>query len=93
MPPRTPGFTISEIRLLLHEFPADTPPSVRWQSVAFQKLEEIEVLLRRVRTMKSLLEQVLLCKCPTLEECASGMRFGGDNPEVPVLCGHSPHSD
>src|SRR5262245_14218305 len=40
------GFTIEQVRILLHEFPADTPPSERWQALATQKLVEVEELIR-----------------------------------------------
>lgn len=70
------GFTVNEIRTLLYEFPADTPASARWQQISTQKLEEVEVLLKKVITMKSLLEGTLQCTCPTLDVCASGMVEG-----------------
>src|SRR5260221_10114916 len=65
------GFTMAEIQTLLHDFPADTPPSVRWQTLAHKKLTEIEALIQRANTMKTFLEQVLRCQCPNLDECVS----------------------
>ena len=64
------GFTIAEIRTLLHEFPASTPPSERWQVMAGSKIDEVEALIRRAQTMKALLEGTLRCQCATLEDCA-----------------------
>lgn len=63
------GFTISEIRTLLNDFPADTPPSERWHVLASQKLIEVEALIERANTMKMFLERALQCRCLTLEEC------------------------
>ncbi len=71
------GFTMKEIRLLLYDFPADTPPSVRWQRLSSPKLEEVDALLARVIAMKTLLERTLKCQCPTLDTCASGIGEGG----------------
>lgn len=64
------GFTIAEIQTLLHDFPVDTPPSQRWQGLASKKIIELNELMNRVQTMKSLLEQTLQCHCLTIEECA-----------------------
>lgn len=64
------GFTIAEIQTLLHDFPVDTPPSQRWQGLASKKIIELNELMNRVETMKSLLEQTLQCHCLTIEECA-----------------------
>src|SRR5262249_5974562 len=67
------GFTVKEIRVLLYDFPAETPPSVRWQKLSSPKLDEVNALLARVTAMKTLLERTLECQCPTLETCASGI--------------------
>src|SRR5260221_13970398 len=48
------GFTVKEIRVLLYDFPADTPPSVRWQRLSSPKLDEVNALLARVTAMKTL---------------------------------------
>jgi MerR family transcriptional regulator, redox-sensitive transcriptional activator SoxR len=63
------GFTVSEIRVFLHDFPADTPPSVRWQAFAQKKLGEIDALLRRANAMKQMLERGLQCQCATFTDC------------------------
>ena len=63
------GFTIAEIQSLVHEFPAETPPSTRWQTLAGDKISELDDLLQRIQTMKSTLEQTLQCQCVTLDDC------------------------
>src|SRR5258708_12265460 len=63
------GFSIAEIQTLLHDFPEDTPASVRWQSLASKKLSEVEALIDHANTMKRFLEQSLQCQCVKLEEC------------------------
>lgn len=67
------GYSIVEIQMLVHDFPADAPPSVRWQALAQQKLDELDKRMRNLQAMKSLLEQTLLCQCVTLEACVSGI--------------------
>src|SRR2546427_66794 len=65
------GFTVSEIRTLFNGFTAETPASARWEELAHQKLVEVDALMRRAQAMKRLLEEELLrCRCLTLDECA-----------------------
>lgn len=65
------GFTIAEIRGLFYDFEAETPASERWQALARRKLAEVDALIARVQGMKRLLEGCLLvCRCPSLDECA-----------------------
>jgi len=70
------GYSIAEIQMLVHNFPVDAPPSVRWQTLAQQKLKELDERMKDIQAMKSLLEQTLLCQCPTLGACASGVDAG-----------------
>jgi MerR family transcriptional regulator, redox-sensitive transcriptional activator SoxR len=63
------GLTIAEIQTLLHDFPVDTPPSERWQTLATKKINELDILMQQIHAMKSLLEQTLECTCPTLDDC------------------------
>lgn len=64
------GFTIAEIGTLLHGFSTETPAWARWQTLAHDKLPQIEALIRQAQGMKDLLERSLRCDCLTLDECA-----------------------
>lgn len=64
------GFTIAEIRTLMHGFSAETPPSERWRQLAAKKLPELEAKIGRTCAMKRLLERGLRCDCWSLEDCA-----------------------
>jgi MerR family transcriptional regulator, redox-sensitive transcriptional activator SoxR len=70
------GFTIAEIQTLVHDFPADTPPSNRWQALAGDKIGELEALLLRVQSMKTTLEHTLQCQCATLDDCGGEVGDG-----------------
>ncbi len=84
------GFTIAEIHMLLHDFPANTPPSVRWQKLATRKLVDINAQIQRAYVMKSLLEQALECTCSTLWECAQAAPEAETGQrEVQSACGVS----
>lgn len=74
------GFSISEIQTLLHDFPEDTPASVRWQTLASKKLGEVEALIEHANTMKRFLEQALQCQCIKLEECFRTANECGKDP-------------
>jgi MerR family redox-sensitive transcriptional activator SoxR len=63
------GFTVAEIRQLLHGFSPTTPPSERWRTLARRKLPEVNDLIERAQAMKRILEEALECECMTLEEC------------------------
>ncbi len=64
------GFTLEEIRRLLHGFSSSTPPSARWRALARQKIPEVDALIAQAQGMKRILEVGLTCDCLTLEECA-----------------------
>lgn len=68
------GFTLAEIRTLLHGFSPDTPPSDRWQELARRKIPEVEDLITRAEGMKRLLQEGLDCECLSLEQCGVLLR-------------------
>jgi MerR family transcriptional regulator, redox-sensitive transcriptional activator SoxR len=63
------GLTIAEIQTLINELDSDMPLSVRWQTLARQKLAEVDALMRKVQGMKMILVNGLNCSCSNLEEC------------------------
>jgi MerR family transcriptional regulator, redox-sensitive transcriptional activator SoxR len=80
------GFTIAEIQSLLHDFPADAPPSTRWQLLARRKLVELDDLMRNLAAMKALLNQTLRCQCASLEDCATKDYEDMGNMEIILNC-------
>ena len=68
------GFTIAEIKKLLGAFRSKTPPGVRWRTLARDKRVELEQRIAEAEQMKRVLEILVACKCPTLDDCARGMR-------------------
>ena len=63
------GFTIAEIRTLLHGFPAAVPAGERWRTLANPKRADIQALLARALEMHNTLEQISRCECQSLEQC------------------------
>jgi len=68
------GFTIAEIKTLLHGFAPETPVAARWHALAERKLPEVEALIARAHAMKRLIEASLRCGCLSLEECALSLQ-------------------
>lgn len=63
------GFSLEEIRTLFHGFDVETPLSTRWQSLAREKLNELDLLAKRIRRMRRALELALKCGCLKIEDC------------------------
>jgi MerR family redox-sensitive transcriptional activator SoxR len=74
------GFTLAEIQLLLHERDSETPLSERWQTLAQQKLADIDVLLQRATDVKQLLVQGLRCDCSNLFDCIQCIQVNCEAP-------------
>ena len=64
------GFTVAEIRTLLHGFSDDTSASVRWRALAERKIAEADALIVRAQQMRRVLAESLSCGCLTLDDCA-----------------------
>ncbi len=64
------GFTLDEIKTLFHGFGTETPLSSRWQSMARAKLDELDVLEKRIKRMKRALALGLKCGCIRVEDCS-----------------------
>jgi len=63
------GFTIQEVRTLLHGFRHSTPASERWRRMADRKMAELAARITEARRMHDLLELLRTCDCETLGEC------------------------
>jgi MerR family redox-sensitive transcriptional activator SoxR len=81
------GFTIAEIRTLIHGFDAETTPAARWQALAHTKLSELDRLLERIQSMRRLLLTGLQCGCLHWEECViiNGVGCTAHPQSVPIL--------
>jgi len=63
------GFTLGEIKTLLHGFRPETPLSARWRALAQAKLDELDVLAKRIKRMRRALDLGLKCGCVRIEDC------------------------
>ncbi len=63
------GFTIAEIRELLH---GEDGAQGTWRRLAQRKLAEVNALIENAQATRRLLENSLQCSCQTLEDCSAG---------------------
>ncbi len=68
------GFTLKEIRTLLHGFSQKTSAGTRWRKLAERKLPEVEEAIARAQAMKRMLEELLHCGCLDLDQCGRAAR-------------------
>ena len=63
------GFTISETRQLVRGVSRRTAPGPRWRALAQKKLIEVERRIAEALRMRTALEMMMSCECPTFEDC------------------------
>ena len=66
---RRAGFTIAEIKFLFHGFRKDIPASARWRRLTREKLDELDLQIARLKSMRELLRRSTRCRCIKLEDC------------------------
>jgi MerR family transcriptional regulator, redox-sensitive transcriptional activator SoxR len=66
---RGAGFSISETRTFVSDYPGGTIPSRRWRSMADRKVQEMDALIAQATQMKTLLKSSFKCGCTTIEDC------------------------
>ncbi len=67
------GFTIAEIKRLLGGFAGRAPPGQRWRTLAEGKLRELDHRISEAQSMKAVLQTLMRCECPTIEDCSRAM--------------------
>jgi MerR family transcriptional regulator, redox-sensitive transcriptional activator SoxR len=63
------GFTLAEIKIFLSGLRSDVPVGPRWRKLAHRKIKQVDASIKRSRHLKSLLEHLLQCRCPSLPVC------------------------
>jgi DNA-binding transcriptional MerR regulator len=63
------GFTLGEIKLFLHGLRDNTPVGPRWKKLAHNKIIEMDETIERSLRLKTLLQHLLQCHCPSLQIC------------------------
>ena len=63
------GFTLQEIKLFLSGLRDAAPVGARWKKLAHRKLGEVDRAIASSLRLKSLLQHLLRCNCPSLQVC------------------------
>jgi len=63
------GFNLSEIKLFLSGLRENAPVGPRWKKFAARKIAEVDRSIARSRKLKSLLQNLLRCRCASLQIC------------------------
>ena len=63
------GFSLGEIKVFLHGLCDNAPVGPRWRKLAHRKIKEVEENINRSILLKSLLENLLHCRCASLQIC------------------------
>src|SRR5712671_3632052 len=67
------GFTLAEIKLFLTGLRDNAPVGPRWKKLATRKLLEVEQNIARSLKLKSLLQNLLRCRCASLRQCVRAL--------------------
>lgn len=71
------GFSLAEIRKLLGGFGRKAGPGKRWRALADAKRPELTRRIEETRRMLDLLDTLVECACPTLDDCGRALRDAG----------------
>ena len=72
------GFTLDEVRELFFGFRDVARASARWQTLCRRKMDELDQMLDRIKTVRRLLRRMMTkCHCETLDQCGKGIFLSG----------------
>jgi DNA-binding transcriptional MerR regulator len=63
------GFSLDEMRILFDDLPESEYASAQWRTLVDDKLQQLNLLMRNVLSMKALLEDIRSCADDELAEC------------------------
>src|SRR5262249_48304918 len=78
---RRAGFSVAEIKLLFHGFKESAPASHRWKKLADMKIRDMDLLMKRLRTMRRLLKASTNGGGMNVEVCGRIMPSGPGGPQ------------
>lgn len=67
------GFSLAEIKLFLSGLREDAPVGPRWRKLATKKISEVEGSIARSLRLKTLLQNLLHCRCASLKQCVAAL--------------------
>ena len=67
------GFSLAEIKLFLSGLRENAPVGPRWKKLATRKISEVEDSIARSLRLKTLLQNLLHCRCASLKQCVAAL--------------------
>ena len=67
------GFTIAEIKQLVRGLGRKAAPGPKWRALAATKIAELNARIEEAEQMKTVLEVLCRCRCPTLDDCGRAL--------------------
>ena len=84
---REAGFGIRELQVLFSDMNTDTPTSTHWQTLAAEKIAELDALIKRTQATKAWLQEALQKQCKGVDDCAIiTMKESGEGMNVTLSC-------
>jgi MerR family redox-sensitive transcriptional activator SoxR len=88
---RDAGFGIREIQVLFSDMSADAPTTTHWQSLAAEKISEMDALIKRTQVTRRWLAEALKQECKGIDECINiTVGENGSGMSITLSCGLSP---
>ncbi len=63
------GFSLKDIRTLFGAFGSNVTLGSRWRALAVRKLQELDLMARRISNMRNAIEVGIRCGCVRIEDC------------------------
>ena len=84
---RQAGFGIRELQILFNGVDADAPASTQWQTLAAEKIAEMDALIKRTQTTKAWLVEALQSECKGVDDCVT-LTFNETGNEMDIILSH-----
>jgi MerR family transcriptional regulator, redox-sensitive transcriptional activator SoxR len=87
---RQAGFGIRELQVLFSSLSKDAPTSPQWQTLAVEKIAEMDALIKQTQATKAWLVEALQRECKGVDDCITiSLDETGSGMRVTLACDNS----
>ena len=84
---REAGFGIRELQILFSDMNTEAPTTTHWQTLATEKIAEMEALIKRTQATKAWLTEALQSGCKGVDDCVTiAFNESGNGMDVTLAC-------
>ena len=84
---REAGFGIRELQILFSDMNTDAPTATHWQTLATEKIAELDALIKRTQATKAWLQEALQGECKGVDDCVMiTFKESGNGMNVTLSC-------